>query len=259
VNDAKRIVGLATLALVLIGCRPTGSASGSGVSSPPTPLEESAVADGPTASPAGAFAPAECYFPEGAALEFAGRSTYVELNVGDAAPYGDVVTDPLADDPADIYITRDTYNQGDLHGRLVCAIFVGDNEGFIEVTVHPEDMARNFTPAPEPGVPAGGLLSREAEEAARAYLPDGGEWDVLPAGSGPIVDFLPDYRDYDWGRDLAADHWVWAVEATRESQAIAMVIDFIDGTVIGTIEFTLDECGRYPEQSDYGEEACPDL
>ena len=52
---------------------------------------------------------------------------------------------------------------------------------------------------------------------------------------------------------------VRAIVVYKVVKAIAMVIDFIDGTVIGTIEFTLDECGRYPEQSDYGEEACPDL
>ncbi len=30
----------------------------------------------------------------------------------------------MSDDLADIYITRDKFDQGDLHGRLVCAIFV---------------------------------------------------------------------------------------------------------------------------------------
>ena len=58
--------------------------------------------------------------------------------MGDAA--GDSV-DPMSDDPADIYVTRDTFNQGELHGRLVCAIFVND-PGFVEVTVHPEDWGR---------------------------------------------------------------------------------------------------------------------
>ena len=43
------------------------------------------------------------------------------------------------DDPADIYITRDAFDQGEHHGRLVCAVFVND-PGFVEITVHPEDM-----------------------------------------------------------------------------------------------------------------------
>jgi hypothetical protein len=80
-------------------------------------------------------APEACGFPDGAALSYAGRSTTAALNVQE------VVGDPLSDDPADIYITRDGFDQGDLHGRLVCAIFV-DQPGFVEVTVHPADGGR---------------------------------------------------------------------------------------------------------------------
>ena len=38
-----------------------------------------------------------------------------------------------------------------------------------------------------------------------------------------------------------------------------MVIDYVDGTVIGTVEFTLDDCGRYEGDPEYGNEQCPDL
>ncbi|MDQ3149181.1 MAG: hypothetical protein M3Q38_04560, partial [Chloroflexota bacterium] len=66
---------------------------------------------------------------------YAGRSTTAALNVEE------VVGDPLSDDPADIYITRDKFDQGDLHGRLVCTTYV-DQGGFIEITVHPADGGR---------------------------------------------------------------------------------------------------------------------
>ena len=133
----------------LAGCRLAGALpselpSPSEVASPsnvPSP-SASAVAGGPEA-------PERCGFPPGTPLEFAGRSTYAELRVGDAK--GDS-GDPMSDEPADIYITRDTFNQGELHGRLVCAIFVGANEGFVEITIHPDDWGR-YTPEPEPGEP----------------------------------------------------------------------------------------------------------
>src|SRR5918992_4560955 len=163
----KRLSVLAALSVLLVGCRLAPgssvphSAAASGV--------EVAVAPSPSTS--GQEAPEACGFPPGAALEFAGRSTYAELRVGDAK--GDRV-DPMSDDPADIYVTRDTFNQGEVHGRLVCAIFV-DQPDFVEVTVHPEDWGK-FTPAPEPGSPANGLSSEQAIEVARAALPEGDEW-----------------------------------------------------------------------------------
>ena len=248
---------VALVAIVgLAGCRlapggpPTELASpNEGLSQPVAPPPSaSAVAGGPEA-------PEQCGFPPGTALEFAGRSTYAELHVGDAK--GEPV-DPLSDDPADIYITRDTFNQGELHGRLVCAIFVGANEGFVEITIHPEDWGR-YTPEPEPGEPANGLSADEAIEAARAGLAGSDEWYVEMNGSGPIGDFFPDYQDYDWGRELTADHWVWIVRALRENQSKSMVLDYVDGTVIGTVEYTLDDCGRYEGDSEFGNERCPDL
>ena len=241
----------------LAGCRlagglPSELPSPSEVASPsnvPSP-SASAVAGGPEA-------PERCGFPPGTPLVFAGRSTYAELRVGDAK--GDS-GDPMSDEPADIYITRDPITQegwGPL-GRFVCAIFVGENDGFVEITMHPEDWDR-YSPVPRPGKPANGLSADEAEEAARAALPEGDEWYVQLNGSGPIGDFIPDYQEYGWDRDLTSDHWVWIALALRDNQSISVVIDYVDGTVIGTVEYTLDDCGRYEDDPDFGNEQCPDL
>jgi hypothetical protein len=89
----------------------------------------------------GPEAPDPCGFPEGTALSYAGRATTAALGVQE------FVGDPMSNDPADIYITRDKLDHGDRHGRLVCAIFVDQN--FVEVTVHPADGGR-VTAAPAP-------------------------------------------------------------------------------------------------------------
>lgn len=241
----------------LAGCRLAGVPP-SEVASPTAVASPSGVAPPSASAVAGVEAPDDCDFPAGAALEFAGRSTYAELQVGDAK--GDS-GDPISDEPADIYITRDPITRegsGPL-GRVVCAIFVGEHQGFVEITMHPEDWDR-YSPVPRPGEPANGLSADEAIEAARAGLPEGDEWNVHLSGSGLIGDFLfPDYRDADWVRELPADQWVWALSAERGTDAVAMFIDYVDGTVVGTIEHTLDQCGRYPSDSEYGTEPCPDL
>lgn len=121
---------LLTLVLSLAGCRLAGAPPPSVAVSPSTPVDT------------GDEAPEGCGFPDGTALSYAGRSTTAALNVQE------VVGDPLSDDPADIYITRDKFDQGDLHGRLVCAIFV-DQPGFVEITVHPADGGR-FSEEPVP-------------------------------------------------------------------------------------------------------------
>jgi hypothetical protein len=91
----------------------------------------------------GVEAPEACGFAEGARLSYAGRATTAALDVQE------VVGDPMSDDPADIYITRKKFDQGEHHGRLVCAIFV-DVPGFVEITVHPEDGGRFTEPEPTP-------------------------------------------------------------------------------------------------------------
>lgn len=101
----------------------------------------------------GQEAPESC-FSDGTALSYAGRTTTAALNVQE------VVGDPMSHELADIYITRDKFDQGDLHGRLVCAIFV-DHPGFVEVTVHPADGGRvqaEPVPTPDPTpLPSGSI------------------------------------------------------------------------------------------------------
>ena len=112
--------------------------------------------------------------------------------MGDAK--GDSV-DPMSDEPADIYITRDPITQegwGPL-GRFVCAIFVGENEGFVEITMHPEDWGL-YSPVPRPGEPANGLSADEATEAARAGLPQGDEWMSNSMGRGRSATSSPTIR-----------------------------------------------------------------
>ncbi len=103
----------------------------------------------------GVEAPPGCGFPVGTALSYAGRSTTAALGVQE------VVGDPMSDEPADIYITRDAFDQGELHGRLVCAIYVND-PGFVETTVHPADGGR-LIPEPEPTPEPEPLASDEVE------------------------------------------------------------------------------------------------
>ena len=137
------------------------------------PGEGRPVESGGTAAPGVAVegeAPLECGFPSGTVLSYAGRSTTAELDVQEA------VGDPMSDDPADIYITRDEFDQGEHHGRLVCAVFVND-PGFVEVTVHPEDGGRFVPPTPYPSVtaPPGGISKVTATDIARAEVPDPSE------------------------------------------------------------------------------------
>jgi hypothetical protein len=85
---------------------------------------------------------AKCGFGD-APIAYATRATTSALDVQEA------VGDPLSDDPADIYVTRDKYEQGAHFGRLVCMILV-DQPSFTEVTVHPEDGGRFTPPDPTP-------------------------------------------------------------------------------------------------------------
>jgi hypothetical protein len=58
----------------------------------------------------GQEAPDACGFPDETALSYAGRSTTAALGV--QAEAGDVMSDDLAD----IYITRDQFDRGELRG-----------------------------------------------------------------------------------------------------------------------------------------------
>lgn len=112
-------------------------------------------AGAPTSPPASPSAPAACGFPADTTLSYAGRSTTAALDVQE------VVGDPMSQQLADIYITRDAFDQGAHHGRLVCAIFV-DEPSFVEVTVHPADGGR-FSASPVPSVSPSPLPSGSIE------------------------------------------------------------------------------------------------
>jgi hypothetical protein len=241
---AFRFFVLVAVAALCAGCRlaPAGALASSTSSESTAPTTQTSVPETSGSSfvaatmPAGAEAPPECGFPPGTALEFAGRSTTAALDVQEA------VGDPMSDDPADIYITRDKFDQGELHGRLVCAIFVND-PGFVEVTVHPEDGGRFVPPTPYPSStpPADGLSREEAVAVARAETDARDGWEVVVAESGPVGQIMPDVLAYDdWAQDLAPDKWVWRVFLVRDDQGVEVIVDYVDGTPLGTAEYIVN-------------------
>jgi len=146
----------------------------------------------------------------------------------------------MSDDPADIYITRDAFDQGELHGRLVCAIYVND-PGFVEVTVHPEDGGRfSEQPVPSATEPSGGLSSEDAVDVALGELPDEEEWEVISATAGPFGGLQLTEDNYPWAAGIPSDLWVWNVFLVRGDQGLDIVVDFLDGTVYGTVEYIVN-------------------
>lgn len=211
--------------VAIAGCR---AISGGAAPSLPAPTTAAPV------SVSGDEAPEACGFPAGTALEYAGRSTTAQLDVQE------VVGDPMSDDPADIYITRDKFDQGALHGRLVCAIFVND-PGFVEITVHPDDGGRVEPPTPQPSAtpPPNGIAEDEAVDIARGTLEEADEWEIFLIDSGPIDRVFPHVLEdpyYEWARDLLPDRWVWLVFFVRGDEGIHVIVDFLDGSVLGTAE-----------------------
>ena len=205
------------------------------------PGEGPPVESGGTAAPGVAVegeAPLECGFPAGTVLSYAGRSTTAELDVQEA------VGDPMSDDPADIYITRDEFDQGEHHGRLVCAVFVND-PGFVEVTVHPEDGGRFVPPTPYPSVtaPPGGISKVTATDIARAEVPEPSEWEIAHVEAGPIGRVEPHVLEddyYEWARDLSPDRWIWRVYLVRGDEGMDVLIDYLDGSVLGMVGYIVD-------------------
>jgi hypothetical protein len=212
---------LLVVAIVIAGCRAVpGGAAPSGGGEPASSFGEP---------------PEACGFPPGTALEFAGRSTTAELDVQEA------VGDPMSDDPADIYITRDKFDQGEHHGRLVCAVFV-NQPGFVEVTVHPEDGGRvePVDPTPRATAPPEGIARDDAIEIATGEIPDDEGWELLDAFDGPLGEMAVDPDSQPWARDLSPDLWVWNVEFIHGDRAFAVFLDYADGTVLGTAEYIVD-------------------
>ncbi|MGH9174981.1 MAG: hypothetical protein ACRD1H_11520, partial [Vicinamibacterales bacterium] len=205
----------------LVGPQPAESLAPSPEATPtttPTPTPQ------PTPPPT-QEAPEACGFPDGTALSYAARSTTAALDVQE------VVGDPMSDEPADIYITRDAFEQGELHGRLVCAIFVNQPD-FVEITVHPEDGGR-YSPAPVPTAPepSDGISRDEAVAAARDALPDGADWEVVVTEAGPLGRIYPLWATNDWSRDLSGDLWVWRVFLVSGDRGADVVIDYVGGSV----------------------------
>jgi len=221
-----------------LGASPSPSVvPASGEASPSAAVAASAA---PTPTPVtlpGQEAPEECGFPDGAALSFAGRSTTAALGVQE------VVGDPMSDDPADIYITRDQYDQGELRGRLVCAIFPGDDgaPGFVEITVHPDDGGR-FSPTPVPSStpPPAGISRDDAVSVAHDLLPAEEGWEIRVVEAGPIGRVLPHFDGAEWAEDLLPDTWVWRVFLVRGDEGTDVVIDYVDGSIHGTIDYIVN-------------------
>ncbi len=178
----------------------------------------------------GQQAPDSCGFADGTALSYAGRSTTAALDVQE------VVGDPMSNDPADIYITRDKFDQGELHGRLVCAVYV-DQPGFVEITVHPADGGRFEPPEPvEPApAPTDGISKNEALDIAYDAVPEMDGRDVV-AEAGAVAHVVPGWESYEWLRDLNPDRWVWRVFLVNGDRGAEVVIDFVDGSVYGVAD-----------------------
>jgi hypothetical protein len=179
-------------------------------------------------------APAECGFPDGTALGFAGRSTTALLGVNEAPG------DPMSVEPADIYITRDAFDQGELHGRLVCAIFVKP-PGFVEITVHPaDDPFVPPTPAPAGSQPSDGVDRQQAVEAALAQVDEPEKWNVSGVEAGSVARLVFDWEDQDWTGGLDAEHWVWRIFLSRGDEGVEVFVDYVNGTVLGELRYILD-------------------
>jgi hypothetical protein len=204
----------------LTGCRVLGPGGSSDV---PASIPSSAV---------GVEAPEACGFPPGTPLEFAGRATTAGLNVQE------VVGDPMSDDPADIYITREAFDQGEHHGRLVCAVFVND-PGFVEVTVHPEDGGRfePVEPTPRPTPPPGGIAESDAVRFAEGEAPVREGWELLGVMPGSVSEFRIGRESEPWTRDVPPDQWVWLVQFARDDVARDVFVDYLDGSVLGMSEY----------------------
>lgn len=179
-------------------------------------------------------APGECGFAEGTALAYAGRSTTAVLGVNE------VQGDPMSFEPADIYVTRDSFDQGENHGRLVCAIFV-NQPGFVEITVHPaDDPFVPPTPAPAGTQPADGVDRQQAVEAARAHVGNPDEWVLGNVEAGSVARLVFDWESHDWTLGLDAEHWVWRIGLSRGDESVEVFVDYVDGAVLGELRYILN-------------------
>lgn len=216
----------ATLALAACG------APASPVPSASSTTEASDATPGPIAE----LAPETCGFGEGARLIFAGRTTTAALQVQE------VIGDPMSNDPADIYITFDEFDNGAVRGRQVCAIYV-DHPGFVELTLAPEGWSPETgrppaTPTPTPAParesekPVVVASAEEAVEIARAEVPEAADWDVLAVRSTRLGEYEMFADQLDWSRDLPLDLRIWTVSLGDGGRGILVVVNAETGEVL---------------------------
>jgi hypothetical protein len=48
------------------------------------------------------------------------------------------------------------------------------------------------------------------------------------------------YEDLEWAAGLPRDLWVWRVFFIRGDRGVDIVLDYLDGTVLGTAEYILN-------------------
>ncbi|HJP70618.1 MAG TPA: hypothetical protein VJ975_02775 [Candidatus Limnocylindria bacterium] len=157
----------------------------------------------------------------------------------------EVVDDPMSDDLADIYITRDEFDQGELHGRLVCAIYP-ESAGFVEVTVVPEGWELGGArppdpptpePTPIPERPSNGIAQSDAIAIARAVArhPDA---EVGYVSDGPAAEALMGLQGIEWAARIPTDGWLWQVTFRYDNgEGTTVLIDYVDGTVYGSFDW----------------------
>lgn len=201
--------------------------------------DDAASASPETASrPLEGEAPADCGFAPGTELIFAGRSTTATLQVQE------VIGDPLSNDPADIYITFDEIEQGDITARQVCTIYADPR--FVELTLAPEgwdlDTGRPpAAPAPTstdaPAPPADGLARDDAIAAARDAMPRLAEMDVIATAFAPAADMRVEGMWFDGAEAVPDDRWLWRVNFRSGFEGTIVYVDYLDGTVYGATDW----------------------
>lgn len=232
VSERRQAPIAVLLAFVVAGCGAVASTS------------EEGVADGQASAPvapevAGEAAP-ECGFEPGTPLIFAGRSTTSTLGVQE------VIGDPMSDDSAEIYITRDEFDQGELRGRLVCAVYV-EPPGFVEITVVPEGWEPGGprppdpptpAPTPRPEQPSSGIARADAIAIAREAAPRRAGAELGYVTNGPVGDVAMGLAGFEWAAAIPSDAWLWQVTFRYgNGQGTTVLIDYVDGTVYGSFDW----------------------
>lgn len=92
------------------------------------------------------------------------------------------------------------------------------------------------------GTPAGGLTLEQAVAAARTAAPHRADAAVYSAEAGPFSDLLEPEVAYRISPASPAERWVWVINLASGPEGgmegSMVVVDFIDGSVLGVIEWT---------------------